>query len=292
MRTVTIGLSPCPNDTFIFHALLEGIVPVEGVRLEPVFEDVEALNRLALDDRLDVTKISFHAYGHLRERWTLLDSGSALGRRCGPLVVVRPEARDRSLAEARVGIPGELTTAALLLRLWDPTLDPRRLLVLTFDRILAAVASGELDAGLIIHESRFTYARHGLVERVDLGEWWESSHARPIPLGGIIANRRLGPALIRAIDAALRESVICARRRPDLSREFVRSHAQELEDDVIDSHIALYVNDFTVSLGAEGRDAVSHLLAEAERHGIIPVKGGPRAGAAASRDPQDPRPQG
>lgn len=276
MRTITVGLSPCPNDTFIFHALLTGAVPVEGVRFDPIFEDVEALNRLAMADRLDVSKISFHAYGVLRDRWALLESGSALGRRCGPLVVCREEARDRDLTDARVGIPGVWTTAALLLRLWEPRLDPERLVVMTFDRILESVASGEIDAGLIIHESRFTYPRYGLVERVDLGRWWEESHARPIPLGGIIAHRRLGPALIRKIDQGLRASVITARRHPEASREFVRSHAQELEDDVIAAHIALYVNDYTVALTAEGRDAIDHLLSEAERSGVLPGGVGPR----------------
>lgn len=273
MQTIHVGLSTCPNDTFIFHALLEGIVAVEGLRLVPVFEDVEKLNRLASERRLEVTKISFHAYAHLRDTYRLLRSGAALGRGCGPLIVCRPEMADGDLRRARIAIPGRWTSATLLLLLHEPAIAQEQLVEMTFDRILEATASGEVDAGLIIHESRFTYAEHGLVERQDLGRWWEETQGHPIPLGGIIADRRLGEERIGRFDAALRASVLHAREHPEDSREFVRAHAQELSDDVTRAHIDLYVNDFTVDLGEEGLGAVDHLFRRAEESGVIPGKG-------------------
>ena len=274
-RKLRIGLSPCPNDTFIFHALFHGLVELPGIDLEPVLEDVETLNQMARTGELDVTKISFHAYGHLRDTYTLLDAGSALGRGCGPLVVVRPEDTDIDVSKARVAIPGAWTSAALLLRLWtratfESGVDESRVVEMSFDRILESVQKGNVDAGLIIHESRFTYAGYGLASRVDLGEWWEEVHSHPIPLGGIIARRDLGDETIAAFDRALGASVAYARAHPDASRDYVRAHAQELSDDVTRAHIGLYVNDSTVSLGADGRAAVDHLLAIAEHEGVIP----------------------
>ena len=270
MKTLRIGLSPCPNDTFIFHALLEGIVELEGYRLEPVFEDVETLNTLARDGTLEITKISFHAYGHLRDSYQLLDAGSALGRGCGPLVVTQQESEELELSRARVAIPGMLTSANLLLRLFAPGLPPESLVELPFDQIMEAVRTGEVDAGLIIHESRFTYREYGLHQLVDLGNWWEEVHSHPIPIGGIIARRDLGRETIELFDKALGDSVRHARSTPGDSREFVRHHAQEMEDSVTAAHIDLYVNDFTVTLGKEGKAAVSHLLRVAEEKGIIP----------------------
>jgi len=269
MQTVTVGLSPCPNDTFIFHALFSGIAAVEGVRFEPVFEDVERLNQMARDAQLDVTKISFHAYGHLRENYRLLNSGAALGRGCGPLIVCRRESADLDLRNSRVAIPGLWTSATLLLRLYEVGLSDEQLVELRFDRILGAVASGEVDAGLIIHESRFTFADCGLIEREDLGRWWEETHGHPIPLGGIIAHHRLGNETIARIDAGLQASVMHARSHPEDSRDFVRSHAQELSDEVTRAHIDLYVNDFTVDLGDEGRRAVDHLVRCAVEKGVF-----------------------
>ena len=271
MKTLRIGLSPCPNDTFIFHALLEGIVELEGYRLEPVFEDVETLNTLARDGTLEITKISFHAFGHLRNTYQLLDSGSALGRGCGPLVVTLQENKELDLSKARVAIPGRLTSANLLLRLFAPGLRPDSLIEMPFDHIMESVRTGETDAGLIIHESRFTYREYGLHQLVDLGNWWEEVHAHPIPLGGIIARRDLGKETIELFDRALGESVRHARTTPGDSREFVRHHAQEMDDSVTAAHIELYVNDFTATLGKEGTAAVSHLLKVAEENGIIPA---------------------
>ena len=272
MKTLRIGLSPCPNDTFIFHALLEGLVELEGYHLEPVFEDVETLNTLARDGTLEITKISFHAFGHLRDTYALLKAGSALGRGCGPLVVTRQENEDLDLSKARVAIPGRLTSANLLLRLFAPELPPGSLVEMPFDQIMAAVQKAEVDAGLIIHESRFTYRDHGLHQLVDLGDWWEEVHAHPIPLGGIIARRDLGKETIEQFDRALGNSIRHARSNPGDSREFVRHHAQEMDDSVTAAHIDLYVNDFTVDLGEEGEAAVSHLLRTAEKNEIIPAR--------------------
>lgn len=270
MRTIRVGLSPCPNDTFLFHALLEGLVEVPGLRFEPVFDDVEALNQRAERGELEVTKASFHAYGHLRHAYRLLASGAALGRGCGPLLVERADAPRADLSTARVAIPGRWTSAALLLRLWMPGLDPQRLEVMTFDRILRAVATGDAEAGLIIHESRFTYHEHGLRARQDLGLWWEETRGLPIPLGGILARRSLDEETFRRIERGIRRSVVHARAHPESSRAFVREHAQELSDDVTSQHIGLYVNDFTVDLGDEGRRAVDDLLHAAEEAGIVP----------------------
>lgn len=271
MKTLRVGLSPCPNDTFIFHALFEGLVALEGFRLEPVFEDVETLNVMARDGTLEITKISFHAYGHLRNTYSLLRSGAALGRGCGPLIVVREGDEGRDLSTAKIAIPGKLTSANLLLRLFAPQVPPDSLIEMTFDRIMDSVKSGEVDAGLIIHESRFTYGDYGLRKMVDLGDWWEEVHGYPIPLGGIIARRDIGSETIEAFDNALSASVLHARDHPEASRQYVRHYAQEMDDKVTAAHIGLYVNEFTVSLGEEGQAAVDHLLSVAERENIIPA---------------------
>jgi 1,4-dihydroxy-6-naphthoate synthase len=266
--TLTLGYSPCPNDTFIFYALVHGRTPLPGMDVRERLEDVETLNQLALQGALDLTKISYHAFGHLREQYVLLRSGGALGRGCGPLVVA-PEALSMDdLRGRRIAIPGRLTTANLLLQLYGEGFD--NVLILPFDRIMGAVQAGEADAGVIIHESRFTYRRQGLVEIQDLGAWWEASSGLPIPLGGILARRTLGAERIRTIDRALAASVDFALAHPAEPKSYIKRHAQELEDTVIDSHIALYVNDFSRDLGAEGVRAVSTLLQRAEERGIIP----------------------
>ena len=270
MKTLRVGLSPCPNDTFIFHAILEGLIELEGYRLEPVFEDVETLNVMARDGALEITKISFHAYGHLRDSYRLLRAGSALGRGCGPLVIVRKGDEERDLSTAKIAIPGKLTSANLLLRLFAPGVPADALVEMTFDRIMDSVKTGEVDAGLIIHESRFTYSEFGLRKLVDLGDWWEEVHGHPIPLGGIIARRDIGETAIEDFDRALSKSVLHARENPGDSRDFVHRYAQEMDAEVTAAHIELYVNDFTVSLGEEGQAAIDHLFAVAEKENIIP----------------------
>jgi 1,4-dihydroxy-6-naphthoate synthase len=267
-RTLSLGYSPCPNDTFIFHALVHGIIRADGLRFSERLEDVETLNRLAAGAELDVTKISYGAAPALLRDYVLLRSGGALGRGCGPLIVARRELSRDELRTARIAIPGRNTTANLLLRLFAPHAQPGAELV--YSDIMPAVARGDVDAGLIIHESRFTYPQHGLVKVVDLGEWWEQTTGHPIPLGGIMARRALGGETIRRIDDAIRRSVEHAFAHPDASRGYVREHAQEMDDVVAKQHIDLYVNRFSVDLGEEGEAAVRELFARAAEAGILP----------------------
>jgi 1,4-dihydroxy-6-naphthoate synthase len=266
-RTLSLGFSPCPNDTFIFHALVHGFVRADGLDFAPRLEDVETLNRLATEAVLDVTKISYGAIPNLMRDYVLLRSGGALGRGCGPLVVAREPIDPAELATKRIAIPGRNTTANLLLRLFAPEAPAGEERV--YSDIMPAVTRGEVDAGLIIHESRFTYADHGLVKVVDLGEWWEQETGLPIPLGGILARRDLGEATIRAVDDALRRSVEHAFADPVASRAYVRAHAHEMDDTVTQQHIDLYVNQFSVDLGSEGERAIRELFARARRAGII-----------------------
>jgi len=263
-----LGYSPCPNDTFIFYALMHGRIPLSGFSISEELADVETLNRRALAGELDLTKVSYHAFGHLRHDYALLRSGGALGRGCGPLVVARQATRLEKLRGKLIAIPGELTTANLLLQLHGAGYE--RLQILPFDRIVAAVASGSVDAGLIIHESRFTFAAQGLVEVEDLGAWWEELTGLPIPLGGILARRTLGREVIEEVERAINTSVRYAFAHPEEARSYIRAHAQELDDAVIDQHIALYVNHFSLDLGEEGLAAVHELLHRAAAAGIIP----------------------
>lgn len=269
MKVLSLGYSPCPNDTFIFYALVHGLVSLPDVRIAERLDDVETLNSLALKGDLDLTKISYHALGHLRQDYALLRSGGALGRGCGPLVVSNRQASMEELKGKRIAIPGKLTTASLLLQLYDRGFENR--IILPFHEIMGAVARGDVDAGVIIHESRFTFAAHGLVQVLDLGAWWEAETGLPIPLGGILARRSLGAELIGRIEAALRRSVEYAFSFPEEPRSYIRRHAQELEDDVVERHIGLYVNDFSLDLGLEGIQAVETLLTRAQQHGIIPT---------------------
>jgi len=264
-----LAYSPCPNDTFIFTPWVEGHVP-EAPKVVERFEDIDTLNQIALRGEPDVVKVSFHAFGHLRDRYCLLRSGGALGRGCGPLVVARTPFAGGELARKTVAIPGTLTTAALLVRLFAPGLADASITVMRFDQIMPAVCSGAVDAGVIIHESRFTYQRHGLTQIVDLGDWWERETGHAIPLGGILMRRDLGDELIRRTEQALSRSVDFAFAHTDVVWPTVRRHAQEMEDDVMRQHIALYVNEFTRNYGAEGEAAITHLLATAERLGIFP----------------------
>ena len=222
-----LGYSPCPNDTFIFYALMHGRIPLPGFSIGEELADVETLNRRALGGELDLTKISYHAFGHLRDEYALLRSGGALGRGCGPLVVARQAMRLEELRGKLIAIPGELTTANLLLQLHGAGYE--RLQILPFDRIVAAVAGGSVDAGLIIHESRFTFAAQGLVEVEDLGVWWEELTGLPIPLGGILARRTLGSEVIAEVERAINASESLAssrhaRRAQGLDRGSARLH--------------------------------------------------------------------
>jgi len=266
-RTLTIGYSPCPNDTFIFYALIHGKVSLPGITFQERLEDVETLNHMAVENRLDLTKISYHALGHLRESYALLRSGGALGRGCGPLIVARPGTTLADLKHGTIAIPGRLTTAYLLLRLFDPSID--NVAVMTFDRIMDAVSTGKVTAGLIIHESRFTYPLYSLEKLLDLGEWWEQHAALPIPLGGILGKRSLGRELLLRIEAAIRESVQYAYAHPEEVMGYCGMHSQEMDPAVMKGHIDLYVNDFSLDLGREGLAAVRRLFREAEELGIF-----------------------
>ncbi len=265
------GFSPCPNDTFAFWAAVHGEVD-GGAPLEPVMADIEALNERAVrgDDPLEVTKLSLPALARCVDDYAVLGSGAALGFGVGPLVVARdPELSLERLADARVAVPGRHTTAFLLMSSLLPA--PREVVAMRFDEVMPAVESGACDAGLVIHESRFTFGAHGLRELCDLGVLWEQETGGPLPLGVIAARRDLDPAVHDAVERSLRASVRFARAHPERPRPWIRSHAQEMADDVCDRHIALYVNDFSVDLGDVGRGAVDELLRRGREAGLLPA---------------------
>jgi 1,4-dihydroxy-6-naphthoate synthase len=267
-RELTLGYSPCPNDTFIFYAITHGKIDLPGLTVAERLEDVETLNQLALKGVLDLTKISYHALGHLRDQYVLLRSGGALGRGCGPLVIAPGKTDMQMLRGKRIAVPGKLTTANLLLQLYGTGYQD--LLVLPFDQIMKALQRGEADAGVIIHESRFTFQDAGFHEVVDLGAWWETDTGLPIPLGGILARRDLGKETIQRVDKAIHASLMHAYKHPQEPKAYIKAHAQELDDKVIDAHIDLYVNDFSLDLGSEGVAAVETLLMRAEERALIP----------------------
>lgn len=257
MRELTFGYSPCPNDTFAFHALTHGLIDAPFT-VRPVLLDIEELNRRAHRGEFDLTKLSVGAFGAVGDRYRLLRSGAALGKGVGPLVVARTPMSLSDAATQRLAIPGRETTAYRLLRLAAPELtDP---VEMRYDRILRAVASGEVNAGLIIHESRFTYHQHGLTKLIDLGDWWERETGLPVPLAGICARSDLDHGTVAAAEQAIRASVQYAFDHPTASRAYVRAHSQELSDEVCDQHIALYVNAFSLDVGDEGLRAIARLV--------------------------------
>jgi 5,8-dihydroxy-2-naphthoate synthase len=255
---LSLGFSPCPNDTFIFDALVHGRVEAGALRFDPVLEDVQTLNDWAREGRLDVTKVSYGVLPRIAQDYVVLGAGGALGRGVGPLLVARPGAPPFDAAAMRVAIPGRDTTAHLLFALAFPGAAHKRFML--FSDIERAVLAGEVDAGVIIHEGRFTYEAKGLAKLMDLGEHWEAQTGSPIPLGAIVARRRFEPALRRDLDRAVRESVLAANRDRGVISPYVRAHAQELDEGVMRRHIDLYVNEFSVDLGEAGRRAVRTLL--------------------------------
>lgn len=260
MRELTFGYSPCPNDTFAFHALAHGLVDAP-FRVTPVLLDIEELNRRAHTGELDLTKLSVGAFAAIGDRYRMLRSGAALGHGVGPLVVTRMPMSLAAALRGRVAIPGRETTAYRLLRLAAPTLN--EVVEMRYDRILQAVSSGEVDAGLIIHESRFTYAEHGLSKAADLGEWWEEETSLPVPLAGICARSDLDDSTRLAAEHAIRASVQYAFTHPTASADYVRAHAQEMSADVCAQHIKLYVNEWSLDVGEEGLRAMARLVAAA-----------------------------
>lgn len=263
-----IGFSPCPNDTFIFYALIHGLIKTD-FEIEPYIADVEELNQLAFSGELEVTKLSYHALGHVLNHYALLDAGSALGNNCGPILISK-----RPLAKSEVGtgviaIPGKLTTANFLLGLAFPSAKNKKEML--FSNIEEAVLHEKVDAGLIIHENRFTYEQKGLRKIIDLGEYWEGTTGLPIPLGGIAIKRNLPTVLQNEFNRVLRESVRYARSNPNATTHYIKQYAQEMDEKVMHNHINLYVNDFTVSLGETGRQAVKRLFSTAQTLNLIPT---------------------
>lgn len=255
-----LGLSPCPNDTYIFHALLHGLVETGDLgSVRPYFADVQELNRAALKRKLPVTKISAGVLPYIIDDYAILASGGALGWGCGPLVVTRNEIAD--LSRSTIAIPGRHTTANHLLDLHGGFHGPRKEML--FSEIMPAVASGEADAGIIIHEGRFTYPAYGLRLALDMGEWWESENHLPLPLGVIAIRRDLADAIGTAIENAISASCAFANANPEASKEFIRGHAQELDEAVTRAHIRTFVNDYSLALGEEGKSAIRSFLAGA-----------------------------
>jgi 1,4-dihydroxy-6-naphthoate synthase len=266
---LTLGFSPCPNDCFMFDAIAHDRIDREGLEFSIVMADVEALNRRAFARDIDVTKLSYHALAHCTNHFALLDAGSALGRGCGPLLIsTRTISPDEVAAgRLRIAIPGKYTTANFLLSLAFPQAIDKTELI--FSEIEDAVLDARFDAGLIIHENRFTYGAKGLKKIVDLGEFWESTTGAPIPLGGIAVDRSLPPEIQRRMNRVMRRSVEYAFAHPEASRAFVRAHAQEMSEAVMRQHIDLYVNEYSVDLGDDGRRAVQTLFDRAVAAGVI-----------------------
>jgi 1,4-dihydroxy-6-naphthoate synthase len=271
--TLTLGFSPCPNDCFIFDAIVHKRIDLEGLDFDVRLADVEALNTAAFEGDADVTKLSFHAYAHCVDSYVLLDAGSALGRNCGPLLIsLRPLSQeDVAGGRLKIAIPGRYTTANFLMALAFPAATEKSEML--FSDIEGAVLDGRVDAGLIIHENRFTYEAKGLKKIIDLGEFWEGETGAPIPLGGIAVRRDLPIAVKQTVNRVLRRSVEHAFANPKDSLPYVRAHAQEMSEEVMYKHIDLYVNRYSLDLGDEGRGAVELLFKRAASVGLIPAPG-------------------
>jgi len=260
--TFTLGFSPCPNDTFIFDAMVNGKIDTESLEFNYIMADVEELNRRALAGELDITKLSFHTLAKLSSRYTLLESGSALGNGCGPLLIAKREYDIEEIDNLSIAIPGELTTANFLFSLAFPNTINKKQMV--FSEIEEAVVTGEVDAGVIIHENRFTYKSKGLMQLMDLGAYWEKTFNMPIPLGGIAVKNKYPTDVIEKINRVIKKSVEFALANPSSSIDFVKSNSQEMDTQVIKEHINLYVNKYTIELGAEGHRAIDMLFNKAK----------------------------
>ncbi|TAN37806.1 MAG: 1,4-dihydroxy-6-naphthoate synthase [Verrucomicrobia bacterium] len=264
---LTMAYSPCPNDTFMFQDVAAGQLARHGYDVAVHLYDVETLNRKALEGAFDVTKISFHAYLLVRQHYQLLNCGAALGFGCGPLVVARAPLQHADMARVRVAVPGELTTAHLLFRLWAPAAQQK--IFLPYDQILEAVCSGAVDCGVLIHETRFIYQQSGLICLADLGQWWEAQTQQPIPLGCIVARKTLGATVIADLEKLLRQAIVHSRAQPGGTMAYVRQHAQETDEKVLRQHIQMFVTDFSVDLGERGHAAIAVLERMARAAGVI-----------------------
>ncbi|MDL2269556.1 1,4-dihydroxy-6-naphthoate synthase [Desulfosarcina sp. OttesenSCG-928-A07] len=265
--TLTLGYSPCPNDTFIFNAIADKTVRVEGVEFTPVLKDVETLNQMAMDAVLDVSKLSFYAWMAVKDRYAMLKSGGAMGFGCGPVLISKKNLTRSDIPGCRIVFPGRWTTAHLLFRLWAPDAENR--LFTSYDKIFETLTSGEADCGVIIHESRFTFESAGFRPIVDLGAWWEEKTGLPIPLGCIAARTDLGDGMIQKIDAAIHHSVKTAFAHPEKTLPYLRQHAQELDEAVLSAHVKTFVNDFSLNLSEMGKEAIDTLESMARDAGAL-----------------------
>jgi 1,4-dihydroxy-6-naphthoate synthase len=265
---LTIGFSPCPNDTFIFDALVHQKIDTEGLKFDVYLGDVEALNNKAFKGELDITKISYHAYGYLTDEYVLLNAGSALGKGCGPILISKPETEKNNLQNLKIAIPGKYTTANFLLSIAHP--EAINKVEMLFSDIENAILNDDVDAGLIIHENRFTYPGKGLEKIIDLGEYWENTTGQLIPLGGIIIKRDLPIETIQKVNRVLRKSIEYAFKNPVEPLEYMQSNAQEMSKDVMMQHVDLYVNKYSIDLGIEGKEAITQMFNLAQEKEIIP----------------------
>ncbi len=267
MQTLSLGFSPCPNDTFIFDAMVHQKIDTEGLNFEITLGDVEELNDKAFNQELDITKLSYHAMAFCLDNYQLLHSGSALGSGVGPLLISREQLSIEQVNAAKIAIPGKYTTANFLLSMAYPNAQSKEEVL--FSEIEKMVLDGRADAGLIIHENRFTYAEKGLNKIIDLGDFWEKESGGLIPLGGIVIRRNFDKELQQKVDRVLRRSIEFAKADPSASKEYVKQHAQEMSDGVTQQHIDLYVNEFSIDLGEQGRKAVENLFSVAIEKDII-----------------------
>ena len=265
---LTLGFSPCPNDTFIFDALVHHKIDTEGLDFEVYLGDVEDLNNKAFKSELDITKISYHAYGYLTDNYVLLDSGSALGKGCGPLLVKSSNSENLDLQNSTIAIPGKYTTANFLLSIAHPEATSK--VEMLFSDIENSVINKEVDAGLLIHENRFTYQDRGLEKILDLGEYWENTTGYLIPLGGIVIKRNLPKEVLLKFNKILRKSIEYAFKKPESPLKYMKNHSQEMDEKVMMQHVELYVNKYSIDLGKEGKNAISQMFNLAQEKGIIP----------------------
>ncbi|MBI5218155.1 MAG: 1,4-dihydroxy-6-naphthoate synthase [Bacteroidia bacterium] len=265
---LTIGFSTCPNDTFIFDALVNGKIETEGLSFTMLLADIEELNRRAFENELDITKLSYHAYAYVSDHYVLLNSGSALGNNNGPLLISKQKIYPDELKDMKIAIPGKYTTANLLLGIAYP--EAKNRIEYVFSNIEEAILSEEVDAGVIIHENRFTYKNKGLIKITDLGEYWENKTKMPIPLGCITIKRDLPLYIQQKISRVMRRSVEFALENPQESLAFVKKYAQEMDEEVMLKHIDLYVNKYSVDLGESGKAAIKTLYSEAQKNNVIP----------------------
>ena len=268
---LTLGFSPCPNDTFIFDAMVHHKIDTEGLEFDVVLGDVEELNNKAFNNQLNITKLSYHAYAYLTKNYVLLDAGSALGNNCGPLLIGKKEVPFGQVDNMSIAIPGKYTTANFLLSLAFPSAKNKKAIL--FSDIENKVINDAVDLGLIIHENRFTYQERGLKKIIDLGEYWETKTNLPIPLGGIVVQRSLPLEVQQTVNRVMKRSVEYALANPEQTLDYVKPHAQEMDTAVMMKHIGLYVNDYTVDLGKKGREAVQHLFDTAIELEIVPNNG-------------------